>query len=175
MIFVIAVVTVLGIAVFMPVKTAVQTKLIPQTQTQTAKPKVVANNNIVSHPNPVINTGVGRENEGEGNDDFSSFNGTVQNNSIVTQPPAPTSTPSTTITATQVATHNNASDCWLIISGSVYDVTNFLAMHSGGPGQIIPYCGQDATVAFDTKGGRGSHSQNAVNILSQYYVGTLAR
>lgn len=79
------------------------------------------------------------------------------------------------ITLAQVATHTSTSNCWMIISGNVYNVTNYILIHPGGPGQIISFCGKDATVAFDTKGGRGPHSQTAQNMLTQYYVGVLAR
>lgn len=77
------------------------------------------------------------------------------------------------LTMSEISKHNSGSDCWLLISGKVYDVTAFIPMHPGGESTIITYCGQDATVAFDTKGGRGAHSQNAQNILSSYYIGSL--
>ncbi len=77
------------------------------------------------------------------------------------------------LTAAEISKHNNAGDCWLLIGGKVYNVTEFIPMHPGGESTIIPYCGQDATVAFDTKGGRGAHSQNAQNLLASYYIGNL--
>jgi cytochrome b involved in lipid metabolism len=79
------------------------------------------------------------------------------------------------ITAANVAKHNSYNDCWMIINNKIYNVTDYVAMHPGGIETIIPYCGKDATVAFDTKGGRGSHSQNAQNLLTNYYVGNLSR
>jgi cytochrome b involved in lipid metabolism len=78
-------------------------------------------------------------------------------------------------TSKQVESHNTVSDCWLIIDNKVYNVTSFLDMHPGGPDMIILYCGKDATQAFDTKGGRGSHSSYAHNLLSNYYVGDLGQ
>jgi len=77
------------------------------------------------------------------------------------------------IFAADVTKHNSAGDCWFIISGKVYDVTNFIPVHSGGMQTIIPYCGKDATAAFDTKNGMGQHSQKAQNILNNYYVGNI--
>ncbi len=70
-----------------------------------------------------------------------------------------------------VATHNIASDCWLIVSGKVYNVTNYINLHPGGSNRIIPYCGQDATQAFLTQGGGGSHSSLAFADLAQLYIG----
>ena len=79
------------------------------------------------------------------------------------------------ITVTEVTKHNTSGDCWVIISEKVYNVTSYLNLHPAGPGTITPYCGKDATVAFDTKGGRGSHSQRAKNTLDNYYVGNVLR
>ena len=79
------------------------------------------------------------------------------------------------ITITELAKHNTPSDCWLIVNGKVYNVGSYLNMHPGGPEAITPYCGKDATVAFNTKGGRGAHSKTAQNLLSNFYVGDFIR
>jgi cytochrome b involved in lipid metabolism len=81
---------------------------------------------------------------------------------------------SSTFTAAQVATHSKPADCWLIISGKVYNITNFLDQHPGGADVILPYCGKDATQAFDTQGGRRrGHSNSARQQLAEFQVGTL--
>lgn len=74
-------------------------------------------------------------------------------------------------TRTQIATHNGRSSCWLLISGNVYDVTDFLNLHPGGVGEILPYCGKEATQAFATMGGRGQHSSSAYAMLKDYLIG----
>lgn len=79
-----------------------------------------------------------------------------------------------TVTAAELAGHSSESDCWVAVAGSVYDVTAYIPNHPGGPGTIIPYCGKDATTAFETKGGMGSHSPRAQAMLSTMLVGTLA-
>lgn len=78
------------------------------------------------------------------------------------------------LTKAEVAKHNSESDCYMIVNSKVYDVTTYLPYHPGGAYRIIQYCGQDGTVAFDTKGGQGQHSNRAGNDLSSLYVGDLA-
>ncbi|MFA6189955.1 MAG: cytochrome b5-like heme/steroid binding domain-containing protein [Candidatus Staskawiczbacteria bacterium] len=80
-----------------------------------------------------------------------------------------------TITINQVAQHNSRNDCWMIISGKVYSLANYMTAHPGGASTIIPLCGKDGTSAFATQGGQGSHSQTARNLLVKYYVGDLAK
>jgi cytochrome b involved in lipid metabolism len=71
--------------------------------------------------------------------------------------------------------HNNVNDCWIRINGNVYNITNFLNEHPGGPDIILPYCGgPDATEAFATKGGRGTHSLRAAQLLNELLVGKLS-
>jgi len=80
--------------------------------------------------------------------------------------------PATTVlTAAVVAGHNSRASYWLIIGGKIYDVTNFLRLHPGGAGEIVPYCGKEATTAFQTQGGgKGGHSNLASTMLTQYYI-----
>ncbi|KAG2186716.1 hypothetical protein INT44_002942 [Umbelopsis vinacea] len=54
-----------------------------------------------------------------------------------------------TLTLQEVAKHNTKDDLWIVIHGKVYDLTNFLPEHPGGPRIILKYAGQDATDAFD--------------------------
>ncbi|OAL39440.1 hypothetical protein AYO20_01310 [Fonsecaea nubica] len=51
--------------------------------------------------------------------------------------------------AAEVAKHNSRHSCWVIISNNVYDVTDFLADHPGGPGVILRYAGKDATEEYE--------------------------
>ncbi|PIY96991.1 MAG: hypothetical protein COY66_01875 [Candidatus Kerfeldbacteria bacterium CG_4_10_14_0_8_um_filter_42_10] len=77
------------------------------------------------------------------------------------------------LSATMAAQHDNRNDCWLIINSGVYDVTNYLTLHPGGSSIIIPYCGKDATQAFNTQAGQGSHSSFAQSQLANYLIGAL--
>ena len=79
------------------------------------------------------------------------------------------------LTLSEVAKHNTESDCYMIVNSKVYDVTTYLPYHPGGAYRIIQYCGKDGTVAFDTKGGQGQHSNRAGNDLSSLYVGDLVK
>ncbi|KAI9182825.1 hypothetical protein LWI28_029208 [Acer negundo] len=68
-----------------------------------------------------------------------------------------------------VKKHNHKTDCWLIISGKVYDVTPFLDDHPGGDEALINVTGKDATDDFDDVG----HSKSAIDMLQKYYVGEI--
>jgi cytochrome b involved in lipid metabolism len=69
------------------------------------------------------------------------------------------------ITLSEVSSHNNENDCWLVIDGQVYDVTRYIPMHPGGRDKIIAFCGKDATSAFDSK-----HSPSAKKGLVNFWL-----
>lgn len=98
-----------------------------------------------------------------------------QDQNIAEKAATPTNPPTTgtNYTASQIATHNTSSNCWLIISNKVYNVSTYLVNHPGGVSVVTPFCGKEATQAFNTQGGRGSHSNTAKNLLTQYLVGNL--
>ena len=99
-------------------------------------------------------------------------NAVTQNNSVTQNLPP---SQSITLTAAVVATHNQANDCWMILNNKVYDLTSFLGSHPGGTGSMLPYCGQDGSVAYQTKDltpARG-HSSYANSLLDNYYLGDL--
>lgn len=73
----------------------------------------------------------------------------------------------------EVAKHNSRDDCWIIINGKIYNVTNYIDNHPGGS-ILGNFCGQEATNAFNTKGGRGeSHKPVAYEVLKDLYIGDL--
>lgn len=45
----------------------------------------------------------------------------------------------------EVQKHNSVESCWVIISGTVYDVTSFIDKHPGGRNAILKAAGMDAT------------------------------
>ena len=57
--------------------------------------------------------------------------------------------PQTPLTGVEVAKHNTKDDCWVIVHGKAYDITEFLPEHPGGMKIILKYAGKDATEEFD--------------------------
>jgi len=73
-------------------------------------------------------------------------------------------------TKADVAKHNTSTDCWIILNtNEVYNVTTFLSIHPAGPSPITPFCGADATTAFNNVG----HSSHAVSLEATYLIGNL--
>ncbi|TPX34528.1 hypothetical protein SmJEL517_g02926 [Synchytrium microbalum] len=69
-----------------------------------------------------------------------------------------------------VARHNTEDDCWVVIDGKVYDVTDYLESHPGGKRILMSVAGKDATAQF-------ANFHNVPNILANYakklYIGDL--
>lgn len=88
---------------------------------------------------------------------------------------------SITLDMVEIKKHNTQSDCWYLISGKVYDITNFFGSHPAGDSAMAPMCGKDATVAYNTQDPyatttnrtRSAHSSSAVAMLNDYYIGDL--
>jgi len=89
--------------------------------------------------------------------------------------PLPINSPTgaVTLTLSEIAKHNSTSGCWLLINNKIYNVTAYLGSHPGGVGTIAPYCGKEATNAFNTKDIGRPHSANAAKMLTDYYIGDL--
>jgi len=52
-------------------------------------------------------------------------------------------------TLEEVAKHTTKADCWVVVSGQVLNVTNFLSQHPGGELAILTFAGKDATEEFN--------------------------
>lgn len=76
--------------------------------------------------------------------------------------------------STEVAKHNSNGNCWMILNGNVYDLSEYVS-HPGG-NQYLIYCGKEATSEYDTKDGRGMmHSDYADALLANYLIGKLGQ
>jgi len=75
-------------------------------------------------------------------------------------------------TLAEVATHNSQSSCWAVVSGQVYDLTNWISKHPGGPQKILNICGTDATATFEGQHG-GQEKPEAT--LATFLLGPLAQ
>eukprot|EP00811_Abedinium_folium_P026317 NODE_3861_length_1971_cov_55.816161.p1 GENE.NODE_3861_length_1971_cov_55.816161~~NODE_3861_length_1971_cov_55.816161.p1 ORF type:complete len:539 (+),score=113.85 NODE_3861_length_1971_cov_55.816161:1-1617(+) len=64
--------------------------------------------------------------------------------------PAPVQTQgSGSYTLAEVAKHTTNTDCWVVINGSVLNVTDFLKDHPGGELAIMTFAGKDASEEFN--------------------------
>ncbi len=52
------------------------------------------------------------------------------------------------LTGEEVAKHSSEKDCWVIVNGRAYDVTEFMPEHPGGAKIILKYAGKDATETY---------------------------
>jgi len=102
-------------------------------------------------------------------------NPTTSNNIVQTNTNTSSNGNTSSTLASDLPNHNNQNDCWLAINGKVYDVTDYIYSHPGGAGEIIKYCGQDATKGFTSKDKfiPQDHSADAYAMLANYYIGDL--
>jgi len=52
-------------------------------------------------------------------------------------------------TLEEVSKHTSKTDCWVVVSGQVLNVTSFLKDHPGGELAILTFAGKDATAEFN--------------------------
>ncbi|PWN30690.1 putative cytochrome b5 [Jaminaea rosea] len=73
------------------------------------------------------------------------------------------------IEASEVANHKSDESAWVIVDGSVYDVTEFLEEHPGGKKILLKNCGKDASDAF-----WNYHSEKVLkNVAEEYKIGEI--
>lgn len=79
------------------------------------------------------------------------------------------------ISMQEVTMHMEPTDCWMVLDGKVYDVSNFGEKHAGGKA-VYEACGKDGTVLFNTRPmGTGTpHSDKARLFLPKFYIGDLS-
>ncbi len=73
-----------------------------------------------------------------------------------------------TVTLAEVAEHASFEDCWIIIRGKVYDISEWKDRHPGGPFVARMFAGKDATAEFGD-----FHSRRAEQHMKHFCVGEL--
>ena len=86
--------------------------------------------------------------------------------------PEPEMTTQTGYTMAKVKENNSAISCWSVINGNVYNLTQWINSHPGGPSVIRGLCGVDGTSSFNGKH-RGQGNPTAT--LASYLLGPLAK
>lgn len=76
-----------------------------------------------------------------------------------------------TFTKEEVAEHKDATSCYTIIKGAVYDLTMWVNMHPGGKQAILSLCGTDGTARFEAKHGTAENPNKA---LARFKIGLVA-
>ena len=74
-------------------------------------------------------------------------------------------------TMEKVRANNSEASCWSVIDGNVYDLTQWIASHPGGKGNILSLCGKNGTAEFASKH-RGDGNPQAR--LKGFLLGPLA-
>jgi len=73
----------------------------------------------------------------------------------------------TKFTWEEVRAHTEVGDCWLVIHGNVYDLSEYMIKHPGGRWIILAQAGKDATPAFL----KTIHSEIATEKMYELYLG----
>ena len=82
-----------------------------------------------------------------------------------------TTSTSMTHTMADVAKHASASSCWSVVDNQVYDLTQWIGEHPGGPEAIMGLCGHDGSTAFHDQHGNAKRQED---ILATFKIGALA-
>ncbi|KAF6822738.1 cytochrome b2 [Colletotrichum plurivorum] len=53
------------------------------------------------------------------------------------------------ISLADLSKHNSKSDCWIAVHSKVWDITDFISEHPGGPSVLLKCAGSNATKIFD--------------------------
>lgn len=92
--------------------------------------------------------------------------------------PSASSTPKAEVTTqsgytmANVRANNSEASCWSVISGNVYNLTQWINSHPGGPSLIRALCGTDGTASFNNQHGGQS---NPTKTLAGYLLGPLVQ
>lgn len=74
-------------------------------------------------------------------------------------------------TMAEVATNNDRASCWSVIDGFVYDLTDSIDTHGGGPDNILKLCGTDGSELFS---GAHGNSDQTISSMQELKIGELS-
>ncbi|KAI0163304.1 inositolphosphorylceramide-B C-26 hydroxylase [Pestalotiopsis sp. NC0098] len=75
-----------------------------------------------------------------------------------------------TLTQAEIESHNTSKSCYVTVGQNVYDITDFLEGHPGGPELILDWAGKDITEILKDEVSH-THSDSAYEILEESLVG----
>ena len=78
-----------------------------------------------------------------------------------------------TIARAEVEAHNNKKSCYVTIGERVFDITDFLEDHPGGPELILEHAGKDVKAIMEDEVSH-FHSESAYEILEESLIGFVA-
>jgi cytochrome b involved in lipid metabolism len=73
-----------------------------------------------------------------------------------------------TVTAAELVEHNTPEDCWVLIGGTVYDLTEYAPTHPGGGRLITDLAGTDATKEYELE-----HPLSLMSTLPETIIGAI--
>ncbi|KAI0560140.1 NADPH-cytochrome p450 reductase [Gracilaria domingensis] len=76
-----------------------------------------------------------------------------------------------TYSRAEVAEHRTSNDCWVTFRDGVYDISQYLQVHPGGPKLLLEKGGQDITADFETS--HGADNYRVASMLHAYKIGHL--
>ena len=72
-----------------------------------------------------------------------------ESDEVVEQPSEEVAEEPAGYTFAEVQVNGNASSCWSVINGNVYDLTTWINRHKGGASIILSLCGTDGSASFN--------------------------
>ncbi|KAI0008405.1 inositolphosphorylceramide-B C-26 hydroxylase [Xylariaceae sp. FL0662B] len=79
-----------------------------------------------------------------------------------------------TLTQAEVESHNSEKSCYVRIGTNVYDVTDFVDSHPGGPDLILSYAGKDVTAILKDEDSH-THSDSAYEMIDEFHIASLVK
>jgi cytochrome b involved in lipid metabolism len=75
-----------------------------------------------------------------------------------------------TFSLSEVALHASADDCWSVVNGNVYELTQWISGHPGGSSAIESMCGIDASTMFNNQHNGQKEPETS---LAGFQIGTV--